>query len=40
MFTEKTDICNFADDNILYKHSQNLSVVLNYLEEEVSIVLN
>ena len=40
MFTEKTDICNFADDNILYKYSQNLSVVLNYLEDEVSIVLN
>ena len=39
MFTEKTDICNFADNNTLYKPSANLSVVLNCLEHDISIVL-
>ena len=34
MFIEKTDICNFADDNTLYKSSPNRSVVLNCLEQE------
>ena len=31
VFIEKTDICNFADDNTLYKSSPSLSVVLNCL---------
>ena len=40
MFTEKSDICNFADDNTLYKSSPSLSVVLNCLEHDITIVLN
>ena len=39
MFIEKTDICNFADDNTLYKSSPNRSVVLNCLEQDISIFL-
>ena len=40
MFIEKTDICNFADHNTLYKSSPSLSVVLNCLEHYITIVLN
>ena len=40
MFIEKSDICNFADDNALYKSSPSLSVVLNCLEHDITIVLN
>ena len=40
MFIEKTDICNFADDNTLYKSSPSLSVVLNCLEHDITIALN
>ena len=40
MFIEKSDICNFADDNILCKSSPNLSVVLICLEHYITIVLN
>ena len=40
MFTEKTDVCNFADDNTLYKSSPSLSVVLNCLEHDTTIFLN
>ena len=40
MFIEKTDICNFADDNTLYKSSPSLSLVLNCLEHDITIVLN
>ena len=29
VFIEKCDICNFADDNTMYKSSPNLPVVLN-----------
>ena len=36
----KTDICSFKDNNILYKSSSSLSVVLNCLEREITIVLN
>ena len=28
MFIEKTDMCNFANDNTLYKSSPNLAVFL------------
>ena len=38
MFIEKTDIHNFADDNTLYKSSPSLSVVLKYLEHDITIV--
>ena len=40
MFIEKTDICNFVDDNTLYKSSPSLSVVLNCLEHDITSVLN
>ena len=40
MFIEKSDICNFADDNTLHKSGPKLSVVLNYLEHDITIVLN
>ena len=40
MFIEKTDICNFADENTLYKSSPSLMVVLNCLEYDITIVLN
>ena len=40
IFIEKTDICNFADDNTLYKSSPNLSVVLNCSEHDITIDLN
>ena len=40
MFIEKSDIYNFADDNTLYKSSPSLSVVLNCLEYDITIVLN
>ena len=40
MFIEKTNICNFVDDNILNKSSPSLLVVLNCLEHECTIVLN
>ena len=39
-FNEKTECCNFADDDILYKSSPNLSLVLNSLEHDLLIVLN
>ena len=40
MFIEIYDICNFADDNTLYKSSPSLSVVLNCLEHDIAIVVN
>ena len=40
MFIEKTIICNFGDDNTLYKYSPSLSVVLNCLERDITIALN
>ena len=40
MFIEKTDICNFADDNTLHKSSPSLSIVLNCLEHDITIALN
>ena len=40
MFIEKSDIYNFADDNTLYKSSPSLSVVLNCVEHDITILLN
>ena len=40
MFIEKTDICNVADDNTLSQSSPTLSIVLNCLEHNITIVLN
>ena len=40
MFIRKTNSCNFADDNTLYKSSLNVSVGLSNLEHENLIVLD
>ena len=40
MFIEKTDICNFVDDNTSYKSSPSLSVLLNYSEHDITIASN
>ena len=40
MFIRKTNSCNFADDNTLYKSSLNVSVVLSNLKHENLIVLD
>ena len=40
MFIEKSDICNFVDGNTLYNSGPSLSVVLNCLEDDITIVLN
>ena len=37
-FIKKTHIFNFADDNSLYKSSPSMSVVLNCLEHDITIV--
>ena len=36
---EKSDICNFADDNTLYSHSSNLPLILNNLEHDMRNLL-
>ena len=36
---EKSDICNFTDDNILYSHGSNLPLVLNNLEYDLMNLL-
>ena len=35
-FIEKSDICNFADDNTLYSCGENLKTVLENLEHDAS----
>ena len=40
IFTVKSDIYYFVDDNTLYKSSPSLSAVLNCLEHDITIVLN
>ena len=32
---EKSDICNFANDNTLYSHGSNLPLILNNLEHDM-----
>ena len=39
LVVEKTDICNFADDNILYSHGSNLPLIMNNLEHDVRNLL-
>ena len=39
LVVEKTDICNFADDNTLYSHGSNLSLILNNLEHDMRNLL-
>ena len=36
---EKSDICNFADDNTLYSPSSNLPLILNNLEHDMRHLL-
>ena len=36
---EKSDICNFADDNILYSHGSKLPLLLNNLEHDMRNLL-
>ena len=35
LVVEKSDICNFADDNTLYSHGRNLPLILNNLERDI-----
>ena len=37
LFIEKSDICNFADDNAYVSWGDNLSVILKSLEHEMKI---
>ena len=39
MFSEKTVICNFADDNTLYSSGKECHIMMNNLNHEVSIIL-
>ena len=39
LVVEKSDICNFADDNTLYSHGSNLPVILNNLEHDIRNLL-
>ena len=39
LIVEKSDICNFADDNTLYFHGSNLPLILSNLEHDMSNLL-
>ena len=39
LFIEKSDICNFADDNRLFFCGNNLSVILKSLEHDMKNLL-
>ena len=39
-FVEKTDICNFADDNIIYSCAKSVSDVIENLKSDLKIALN
>ena len=39
LIVEKSDICNFADDNTLYSHVNNLALILNNLEHDMRNLL-
>ena len=39
MFIEKTDVCNFADDNAIYDCGQDLSNILENLKHDLKIFL-
>ena len=38
-FIEKTEICNFADDNALYSSGINISSIFSNLEDDTSYVI-
>ena len=39
MFIEKTEVCNFADDNTIYDCGENLSNILENLKHDLEILL-
>ena len=39
MFIEKTEVCNFADDNTIYECGKDLSNILENLEHDLKILL-
>ena len=39
MFIEKTEICNFADDNTIYDYGEDLSNILENLKHDLKILL-
>ena len=39
LFIEKTNICNFADDNTIYGYNNNLQTILKYLKHDMINVL-
>ena len=39
LVVEKSDICNFADDNTLHSHGSNLPLILNNLEHDMKNLL-
>ena len=39
LVVEKSGICNFADDNTLFSHGSNLSLILNNLEHDMRNLL-
>ena len=39
LVVEKSDICNFVDDNTLYFHGSNLPLILNNLEHDMKNLL-
>ena len=40
LFVEKTNICNFADDNTIYRCDKDLDIVLEDLQYDMKILLN
>ena len=40
VFAERTDIRNFADDNIKYRCDSDLEILLEDLQHDVNILLN
>ena len=40
LFVEKTNICNFADDNTIYRRDKDLDIVLEDLQYDMKILLN
>ena len=40
LFLERTDICNFADDNTIYRCDSVLEIILEDLQHDMKILLN
>ena len=39
MFIEKTEVCNFADDNTIYDCGEDLSNILENLKHDIKILI-